>query len=55
MWSLVGRIWDTDPSGQRFLMIRQPANAETATQAPSGQIDVVLNWLEELERRVLAD
>ena len=53
MWSLVGRIWDADPSGQRFLMIRQPA--EAATQAQSGQIDVVLNWFEELERRVPAD
>jgi eukaryotic-like serine/threonine-protein kinase len=39
--------YDVSPDGQRFLMIK-PSEAE---QAPT-QINVVLNWFEELKRRV---
>ena len=41
--------YDITPDGQRFLMI-QPGEQEAATQ-----INVVLNWFEELKRLVLTD
>jgi serine/threonine-protein kinase len=40
--------YDVSPDGQRFLMLK-PVEAETA--APT-QINVVLNWFEELKRKV---
>ena len=52
LWALYGRSWDPDPSGERFLAIRDPA----IDAAASGrQIDVVLNWFAELEQRVPVD
>jgi Tol biopolymer transport system component/predicted Ser/Thr protein kinase len=39
--------YDVSPDGQRFLMLKAPEQA----QAPA-QINVVLNWFEELKRRV---
>ena len=50
--ALGGRAWDADPSGERFLMIRAPGAAAPDAEPQSGQIDVVLNWLEELKNRV---
>jgi hypothetical protein len=41
--------------GKRFLMIRDPAavgSAITGSVSQRLQIDVVLNWFEELKRRV---
>ncbi|HUE87462.1 MAG TPA: protein kinase [Vicinamibacterales bacterium] len=38
--------WDVTPDGQRFLMIRDE------DQNATPQLDVVLNWSEELKRRV---
>jgi Tol biopolymer transport system component len=46
---LTGPYYDVSPDGQRFLMLK-PAERE---QAPT-QINVVLNWFEELKRRVPA-
>jgi Tol biopolymer transport system component len=43
-----GTNYDVSPDGQRFLMLK-PSEQETA--APT-QINVVLNWSEELRRRV---
>jgi len=48
---LLGRAWDVDPTGQRFLMITLPGAGEGADQ-PRSQVDVVLNWSEELRQRV---
>jgi hypothetical protein len=45
-----GMTYDVSPDGQRFLMI-QPIEEE----APPTQINVVLNWAEELKRRVPAE
>jgi hypothetical protein len=42
--------YDVSPDGQRFLMLKP---AETQTSALT-QINVVLNWFEELKRRVPA-
>ena len=42
--------YDISPDGQRFLVIKQPEQQETALT----QINVVLNWFEELKRRVPA-
>jgi DNA-binding winged helix-turn-helix (wHTH) protein len=44
-----GRSWDVDPSGERFLMINAPSAAAGDAGA---RIDVVVNWFEELKRRV---
>jgi hypothetical protein len=52
MWASLGRAWDVDPSGERFLMIRVPGTAAPGEQPSRDRIDVVLNWVEELERRV---
>jgi len=43
-----GPFYDVSPDGQRFLMLKP---AEHAGAAPN-QINVVLNWSEELKRRV---
>jgi hypothetical protein len=40
--------YDVSPDGQRFLMLKP---SEQAQAAPT-QINVVLNWFEELKRRV---
>jgi hypothetical protein len=42
--------YDVSPDGQRFLMLKP---SEQAGGAPT-QINVVLNWFEELKRRVPA-
>jgi Tol biopolymer transport system component len=42
--------YDVSPDGQRFLMLKASESAETAPT----QINVVLNWFEELKRRVPA-
>ena len=39
--------YDVSADGQRFLMLKPAADAQTATQ-----ITVVLNWTEELKRLV---
>ena len=52
MWSVIGRAWDVDPSGERFLIIRVPGTAEANDEPSQDRIDVVLNWVEELESRV---
>ena len=44
------RAFDIAPDGQRFLMIRAGA-PDTETVAPT-QINVVLNWHEELKERI---
>jgi len=40
--------YDVSPDGRRFLMVKPTEQA----QAPPTQINVVLNWFEELKRRV---
>ncbi len=37
--------YDVSPDGQRFLMLK-------ASEQPLGQINVVLNWTEELKQKV---
>jgi Tol biopolymer transport system component len=49
----LGRAWDVDPSNDRFLMITLPdATGGEAGEPSSIQINVVLNWFEELKERV---
>jgi serine/threonine-protein kinase len=67
LWGQYGRAWDPDPNGQRFLVIRDPLagaagtnQAAAAAAAPADpalqpRIDVVVNWIEELERRLPVD
>jgi Tol biopolymer transport system component len=54
---LPGRSWDPDPSGTRFLMIRDPVSAPAASldDADRIRVEVVVNWFEELERRAPAN
>ena len=40
--------YDVAPDGQRFLMVKPPA----VLQIPADQLIVVVNWLEELRRRM---
>ena len=52
----LGRAWDVDRGGKRFLMIRMPTAApvaadEKAPPPPPVRLNVVLNWLDELKRR----
>jgi serine/threonine-protein kinase len=46
---LTGTAFDVSPDGQRFLMVKETERATT-----NAQINVVLNWSEELKRRVPA-
>ena len=48
---MLGRAWDVDSQNGRFLMITMPAASAAGAQAQP-EIDVVLNWLEELKQRV---
>jgi hypothetical protein len=51
-----GRPWDPHPDGERFLMIAEsdaPAG-ESPAQSGRHRIHVVVNWAEELTRRVAA-
>ena len=53
----LGRAWDVDRKGERFLMIQMPGAATPAKDAPPAppiQISVVLNWLDELKARTSA-
>ena len=48
-----GRAWDVDPKHDRFLMITMPNAQRGGSDAPTRpQIDVVVNWFEELKQRV---
>ena len=44
---MIGPIWDITPDGERFVMV-QPAYTD-ASETPGVQINVVLNWFEELK------
>jgi Tol biopolymer transport system component len=46
LFPLTGFAYDVSPDGQRFLMIEETGSTTAA------QINVVLNWAEELKRRV---
>jgi hypothetical protein len=49
----LGRAWDVDPNNDRFLMITMPdAGTSEAGEQTRPQINVVLNWFEELKERV---
>jgi hypothetical protein len=48
VFPFTGTAYDVSPDGQRFLMVKQ---TEQTTDA-SVQLNVVVNWFEELKRRV---
>jgi hypothetical protein len=47
LFPLTGVAYDVSPDGQRFLMVQEAEQSPSATQ-----INVVLDWFEELKRRV---
>jgi hypothetical protein len=51
----LGRAWDVDRKGERFLMIQLPGAAPAASgeapPPPPIRVNVVLNWLDELKAR----
>jgi serine/threonine-protein kinase len=50
---ILGRAWDVDPNNDRFLMITLPdTGGGEAGEQSTPQINVVLNWFEELKQRV---
>jgi hypothetical protein len=46
-----GRAWDVDPNGKRFLMIKIPAAAKSTPNLIGRQINITLNWFEELKTK----
>ena len=53
----LGRAWDVDRRGERFLMIRMPGAAapgEAQAAPPAVRLNVVLNWLDEVKTRAQA-
>ena len=49
-----GRAWDPDPNGKRFLMIKIPADPKQSANPIGHQINIVLNWFEELKAKASA-
>jgi len=45
-----GTAYDVSPDARRFLMVK-----ETDQNTAAAQVNVVLNWFEELKRRVPAE
>jgi hypothetical protein len=43
--------YDVTPDGRRFLMVAGGSLTE-ADEVPSSQINIILNWFEELKERV---
>jgi len=54
MPTVLGRGWDPDPSGERFLLMRDPnlAGIVSGNEPQRLGMEVVLNWFEELKSRV---
>jgi len=48
----LGRAWDVDPKNDRFLMITLPQGGAGENAEAPAQISVVLNWFEEVRRRM---
>jgi hypothetical protein len=46
------RSYDITPDGQRFLMVFPADQADPGAETPDEQINIVLNWFEELKARV---
>jgi serine/threonine-protein kinase len=47
---LGGRNYDISPDGKRFLIVQRTASA--ANETPTPTLEVIINWFEELRRRV---
>jgi serine/threonine-protein kinase len=47
-----GRAYDVSPDGRRFLMLKEGVSPAAASAAVTPRVVVVLNWFEELKRRV---
>jgi hypothetical protein len=48
-----GANFDITPDGKRFVVVLPQANTSSSEPGrPGAQINVALNWLEELKRRV---
>jgi len=43
--------WDISPDGKRFLMIKQ-TGASTSQGSGPRRVNIVLNWFEELKKKV---
>ncbi len=48
----VARTYDITPDGHRFLMVFPADQADSDAETPDEQINIVLNWFEELKERV---
>ena len=46
----VGPLWDITPDGERFVMVLPNTGFDAGSRVP--QINVVINWFEELKARV---
>jgi len=51
-----GMVWDIHPDGDKFLMIKPLERTDNESAAPaSPKINIVLNWFEELKKKVQVD
>ena len=46
------RSYDVSADGKKFLMIKDASSGENVPAAPTANIVVTLNWIEELKARV---
>jgi hypothetical protein len=44
-------FWDISPDGKRFLIMKPPATTPSTKGGPQPQINIVVNWFEELKWR----
>jgi serine/threonine protein kinase len=49
-------LWDIHPNGKKFLMVKlAPQSDDESASESSREINIVLNWLEELKERIPTD
>ncbi len=52
VWIMPGTNYDITPDAKQFVVVVSAAPGSDPTTQPTDQINVVLNWLEELKQRV---
>jgi hypothetical protein len=52
---VVGRSYDVDATGQRFLTVQYAGTSADAARAPQADMILVQNWFEELRQRLAGD
>ena len=45
-------MWNIHPDGKRFLMIKEATGADTTKGTSQLEINIIVNWFEELKKRI---